>query len=128
MNAPGTRATQRYVRESLGLTFTYARLGATSAAWKSIECGIGALLTRVKSTVSPTVTRSAGPGMSPPKVQASNATPSVRTTRAGVVPAPIGASPWDISEGECAGAWAAGADAGAPAGALQAASRTSGRS
>jgi len=139
MNAPATCATNWYCSESFGFTLTYTRLGETSAAWKSIECGIGALFTTVKSTVSPTVTRSTGPGTCPSKVQASKGTPSVRTIRvcrissrilwrcvvarggatasigAGVAPVPIGASPWSVDlVDEGAGAFA-GLQAARPA-------------
>jgi hypothetical protein len=56
---------------SPGITFRYALSGAISAAWKSIEWGMMAPFTSVKSRVSPTRNRSVGPGTIESKVQAS---------------------------------------------------------
>src|SRR5690606_27948679 len=123
MKAPGTRATNWNESESPGLTLTNARLGAISAAWKSIECNIGESLTSVNSTVSPTVTRTTGPGTTLSKVQASKTTPGATTCSVwtvdirmrcmrwvdragasavrspGVRPVPTAASPCDSADG-----------------------------
>lgn len=50
-------------------------MAAMRAEWKSIECGIGASLTKVMRTRSPSRTRIVGPGTVPPKVQPSYVTP-----------------------------------------------------
>ncbi len=71
MNTPGTRGTKRNWMLSLGITFRYARSGAISAAWKSMECGMFAPFTSVNSMVSPTVARMIGPGTMESKVHAS---------------------------------------------------------
>jgi hypothetical protein len=48
-----------------------ATFGAIRAAWKSTECGIGALFVSVTRTVWPTRAWITGPGAVPPNVHAS---------------------------------------------------------
>src|SRR5689334_10643339 len=91
--------------------------------------GIAALFTSVKSTLSPCVTRTVGPGTFPSKVHAwyftlwetwmtvSRMTKRTCTTRlvarggasgltgAGAVSVPTGASPCDMFAGDAVGAW-----------------------
>src|ERR1043165_3494299 len=50
------------------------------AAWKSIECGIGALFTTLMRTRSPSRTRRIGPGTLPPNVHPSYFTPLAIST------------------------------------------------
>ena len=58
----GVAATKRKVNDSPGAKSRKARFGAIRAAWKSIECGIGAPFISVISTVWPSRTWTIGPG------------------------------------------------------------------
>src|SRR5262249_49367239 len=53
MKTPGTEATKLNVFDLPGMTSLNAMLGAICAAWKSTECGIGALFTSVTTTFWP---------------------------------------------------------------------------
>ena len=66
--------------ESPGTIVRKARLIGIRAAWKSIECGIDALLTRRMRTRSPSRTRTTGPGTVPPNVQPLYVTPGATST------------------------------------------------
>src|ERR1043165_2675720 len=100
-------------------------------------CGIGARLIRVKSTVSPSVTRKTGPGIAPPNVHASYVAPSasvtvtcrisrrtawtgrrdgggaIGSTGGGVRGVPTGASPCETFAGGAVGAGCSAAAGGA---------------
>src|SRR5450631_806863 len=72
MNTPGTLATNLKCLLSPGLTGANSSSTLTCAAWKSIACEFlfDAGLTSVKSTVSPSFTRTGLPGMLPSNVHA----------------------------------------------------------
>jgi hypothetical protein len=53
MKTPGTVARKVHVFAAPGATSENATFGATCAAWKSTECGIGALFTSVTFTSWP---------------------------------------------------------------------------
>ena len=65
-----------------GRTSENATFGATCAAWKSTECGIGEALCSVTRTVCPWRTWITGPGAVPPNVQASYLMPGAIATTA----------------------------------------------
>src|SRR6266511_2196312 len=80
MNTPGEVALNEYVRLFPGMTSRNARFGAMRAAWKSMECGIDALLRMVTFTTSPTRARMTGPGTLGPKVQTVTTLPGAIST------------------------------------------------
>src|SRR2546430_16816716 len=66
--------------ESFGRIVRNALFIGIRAAWKSIECGIEASLTRRIRTRSPSRTRTTGPGTVPPNVQLLYVTPFAIST------------------------------------------------
>src|SRR5438876_3906701 len=66
--------------ESFGRIVRKALFIGIRAAWKSIECGMEASLTRRIRTKSPSRTRTTGPGTVPPNVQLLYVTPLAIST------------------------------------------------
>src|SRR5207253_11168189 len=66
--------------ESFGRIVRNALFIGIRAAWKSIECGMEASLTRRIRTKSPSRTRTTGPGTVPPNVQLLYVTPFAIST------------------------------------------------
>src|SRR5262245_5195213 len=75
MNTPGSLTRKLNVNDLPGMMSTKATFGATRAAWKSTECGIGDVFFRVTLTSCPCRTWMAGPGAVGPNVHASYLTP-----------------------------------------------------
>ena len=80
MYAPGSRAVNSKLTVSPVLIVRYAMFAGMRAEWKSMECGIGALLTTLMRTRSPSRTRITGPGTVPPNVHPSYFTPFAIST------------------------------------------------
>jgi hypothetical protein len=121
MKTPGSPALKLNVNDLPGMMSTKSLFGATRAAWKSTECGIGEWFVRVTCTVCPSRAWMTGPGTPPSNVQASYLIPGAIERTRWLIPMLTCTTGPGVVAGSAAGyALCAAASASALAGAMPA--------